>query len=232
MKKKILTVVTNSALLPGDRKTGLWLSELVDFYDFFREKDFEIDIASPRGGYVPLDKLSLTPITLTGASKDYYEDAIFMEKLNNSIPIAEVKGDEYDCIYFAGGHGAMIDFLDSIKIRQLVKNIFETGGVVAAVCHGPVALLNVTLSDGKYLLYGRKATGFSNGEEVLVAAKDNIPYSLEDEMKNRGAQYEKSLIPMTAHVEGSGNLITGQNPASADKVAEEVYELLKNIPII
>ena len=232
MKKRILTVVTNASELDSKRDTGLWLSELVDFYDFFKEKDFVIDIISPEGGSVPLDELSLTPIALKGASKDYYEDTEFMDKLNNSLAPMDVRADEYDCIYFAGGHGTMIDFLDSIKIQEVVKNIYETGGIVAAVCHGPVAILNVKLSNGKFLLDGVKATGFSDVEETLVGAKDNIPYSLEEEMKKRGADYKKALIPMTSHVEVSGNLVTGQNPASAEKVAEEVYELLQRIPLI
>ncbi|WP_426348001.1 type 1 glutamine amidotransferase domain-containing protein [Alloiococcus sp. CFN-8] len=232
MKKRILTVVTNASQLDSKRDTGLWLSELVDFYHFFKEKGFVVDIMSPEGGGVPLDELSLTPIALTGASKDYYEDPEFMDKLNNSLAPMSVKEEDYDCIYFAGGHGTMIDFLDSIKIQEMVKNIYETGGVVAAVCHGPVALLNVKLSNGKFLLDGIKATGFSDVEETLVGAKDNIPYSLEEEMKNRGADYHKALIPMTSHVEVSGNLVTGQNPASAEKVAEEVYELLQRIPLI
>ena len=230
MKKRILTVVTNASQLDSKRDTGLWLSELVDFYHFYKEKGFVVDIMSPEAGSVPLDELSLTPISLTGVTKDYYEDPEFMDKINNSLAPMSVREEDYDCIYFAGGHGTMIDFLDSIKMQEMVKNIYETGGVVAAVCHGPVALLNVKLSNGKFLLDGVKATGFSDGEETLVGAKDNIPYSLEEEMKKRGADYHKALIPMTSHVEVSGNLVTGQNPASAEKVAEEVYELLQRIP--
>ncbi|WP_040214321.1 type 1 glutamine amidotransferase domain-containing protein [Clostridium polynesiense] len=230
MKKRMLTVVTNAKMLPNDRESGLWLSELIDFYDYFVKKGFQVDICSPLGGTVPLDKLSINPLTLTKPSKDYYEDAAFMEKLNNSLAPEQVQWEYYDGVYFAGGHGTMMDFPDSINLQEIVKNIYEAGGIVAAVCHGQSGLLNVRLSNGRYLLEGKRVTGFSNAEEVIVAAKDNIPFSLEDEIKNRGADYHKAVIPMTSHVEVSGNLVTGQNPASADGVAEKVYEILENSP--
>lgn len=142
-----------------------------------------------------------------------------MALLANTASPAQINSADYDAIYFTGGHAVMWDFPDSEGLQRITREIFERGGVVGAVCHGYCGLLNTTLSDGKRLVEGRKVTGFSWTEEVM-------PYNAEQEMKNRGALYEKALLPFTSNVVTDGRLVTGQNPPSAKATARQIVSLM------
>lgn len=221
---KILIVVTNySALGERGKKTGLWLRELTDFYHEVRDL-FEVDIISTSPKRVPLDPRSLLEVLTNKKTRAYYMNDELMDRLKNPLTPEEVDGHEYAAIYFTGGHGTMYDFPGNIHLQELTKTIYEKGGIVSAVCHGPCGLLNVRLSDGRYLLSGHVVTGFSNQEEKLMGMFKDIPYSLEESMGERGTLFKQAALPFTSCVILSGRLITGQNPASARGVALKVIE--------
>jgi len=139
--------------------------------------------------------------------------------------LADMKGTDFDAVFFVGGFGTMWDFPDNADVQRVIREVFETKGVVSAVCHGPVALANVKLSDGSYLVAGKEVAGFSNEEEDAVQRRSIVPYTVGDILKERGAKYTQGGV-FHAHVVVDGNLITGQNPPSAKKTAEAVVAAL------
>lgn len=211
---------------PYHEKTGLWLSELVHFYDYFNKRGYHIDIFNIDSGKTPLDPMSLNPFMLDRVTRKHYKSATFMKLLNNSKAIEEADYEKYNCIYFTGGHGVMYDFPENEAINKAVNTIYKNGGIVASVCHGTAALLSVKNKDDSYFVKNKNITGFSNIEEKLARRENVIPYSLEDNLINQGANYSKSTIPMTPFVKVDGRIVTGQNPLSAKGVSKEVYKLL------
>jgi putative intracellular protease/amidase len=225
--KKILIVVTNHAAL-GNRgkQTGLWLRELTDFYHEVRPL-FDVDIISTSPNRVPIDPRSLLEVLADKKTRAYYKNDELMDRLKMPLVPEEVDANDYGAIYFAGGHGTMWDFPDNQKLQELTKTIYENGGVVSAVCHGPAALVNVKLSDGRYLLAGHVVTGFSDMEEKFMFLYKAIPFSLEEKLRERGALFTMADLPFTKCIHTSGRLITGQNPASAQGVALKLIESLQ-----
>ena len=222
--KKILCVVTSNNVKGATGiPTGFWLSELTHPMKKFEDAGFEISLASIKGGKPPIDKDSLDftdPI-----NKKFWDDADFQKKYENTLKLDEVNPKDFDAIFFAGGHGVMWDFPDSAAIDKVTREIYETGGIVSAVCHGPSALVNVKLSDGNYIVAGKNVTGFTNGEETEVQATKIVPFLLADKLNERGAIHH-AAANWSENVIVDGRLVTGQNPASAAKVGEEVVKLL------
>jgi len=222
-QKKILMVVTGTGMFPdGKQETGLWLSELTHIYDRAKKRGYDIVIASPKGGDTPVDPMSLKTMYMDKLSKSCWDDSEFRDVLRHTKSLDEVSGEMFDCIYLAGGHGAMFDFTDNAVLQELIKNHYESNKIVGAICHGVCGLLNVKLSDGQYLVKDKKVTGFSWFEEGLAGKKKEVPFDLESALKERRADYKKSLIPMMPEVVADGNLITGQDPFSSEKMAETV----------
>ena len=220
---KILMVVTGTGMLSdGKQETGLWLSELTHIYDRAKKRGYDIVIASPKGGDTPVDPMSLKTMYMDKLSKSCWDDSEFRDVLRHTKSLDEVSGEMFDCIYLAGGHGAMFDFTDNAVLQELIKNHYESNKIVGAICHGVCGLLNVKLSDGQYLVKDKKVTGFSWFEEGLAGKKKEVPFDLESALKERRADYKKSLIPMMPEVVADGNLITGQDPFSSEKMAETV----------
>jgi putative intracellular protease/amidase len=222
--KKILIVLTNHDTL-GDsgRPTGYWLSEVSHFYDVVARAGYEVDFVTPRGGKAPLDPISVKlndPV-----NREFMENSKLMARLDNTLSPNEVQWEDYAAVYYVGGHGPIWDVATDEKIAEIAGRILENNGVISAVCHGSAGLLNIRDSKGEPLLKGKKITGFSNLEERLVRKSKWVPYLLESELKQRGAEYTKAL-PGFTHVEVSGRVVTGQNPRSAKAVAEEVVRLL------
>lgn len=221
-------MVTNVSLYAsGHFKTGLWLSELTHIYHAAKEKGYDITIASPQGGNVPIDPESLQYFTLDKVSATYWNDISFRELLNNSHHVSEVTDEQYDLVYLAGGHGTMYDFPDDVLMQSVIRKQYESGKMVGAICHGVGGLLNVKLSNGEYLIKGKAMTGFDWFEETLARRKKEVPFNLEAAIKERGADLKKAFIPMTSHVVVDGNLITGQNPFSSKEMAKVVIEQLE-----
>ncbi|ROI06692.1 MULTISPECIES: type 1 glutamine amidotransferase domain-containing protein [unclassified Chryseobacterium] len=224
---RILIIVTNVSLYASGRlKTGLWLSELTHIYHAAKEKGYEVTIASPKGGNVPVDPESLRYFTFDKVSKAYWNDISFRELLNSSRSLADVGDLQYDAVYLAGGHGTMYDFPDDVRIQSVIKEQYENGKIVAAICHGVGGLLNVKLSGGEYLIKGKSMTGFDWFEEVIARRRKEVPFNLEAAIKERGAELRKAFIPMTSNVIVDGNLITGQNPFSSKEMAQVVMKQL------
>lgn len=226
---KMLIIVTNiDHYASQKRDTGLWLSELTHIYHAAKEKGYEITIASPNGGNVPIDPESLKRFTLDNVSKEYWNDPSFRALLKNSKSLAAISGTTFDAVYLAGGHGTMYDFPNDITMQDIIRRQYESGKMVAAICHGVGGLLNVKLSDGSYLLKNKKITGFNWFEESLARRKKEVPFNLEAALKERGADYKKAFIPMTSHVIVDGNLVTGQNPFSSKEMATVVMQELSS----
>lgn len=224
---KILIVVTNNSRLgKSGKKTGLWLRELTDFYHEVKHK-YVVDIVSTAADRVPLDPRSLIAAVAHGQTRKYYMDDDFMVQLTKPLVPEQVNAEDYGAIYFTGGHGTMMDFPDNEELQELTRDIYEQGGYVSAVCHGPSGLQNVRLSNGNLLVKGHVVTGFSDLEEKMLGMYKHIPFSLEQVLKERGALFKKASVPMGACTVTSGRLITGQNPASAKGVAVKLLKQLE-----
>lgn len=227
MMMKILIVVTSVAIYEsGKLETGLWLSELTHIYDLAKKQGYDITIASPKGGNTPIDPESLKPMVLDKMTKNYWADSSFRELLKHTKSLSEVSGQEFDCVYLAGGHGTMYDFPNDTTLQNIIRQHYENNKIVSAVCHGVGGLLNVKLSNGEYLIKDKTITGFNWFEESLARRKKEVPFNLEKSLKERGSNYKKAFIPMTSKVLVDGNLITGQNPFSSKEIAKVVMKQL------
>jgi len=225
---RILHVVTNVGRYddPSQHPTGLWLSELTHAWKVFAERGFDQAIVSPSGGVSPLEPRSLKFPTYDKSAKAWRSDPVKTALLQHTRSPDEIDSADVDAVYFTGGHAVMYDFPDSEGLQRITREIFERGGVVSSVCHGYCGLLNTRLSDGSYLIAGRRMTGFSWREERLAGVDELVPYNAEEEAKRRGALYEKAKLPFVSHAVVDGNLITGQNPGSAKETARKVAALL------
>lgn len=224
---KIMIVNTNTDYFGNSETlTGLWLSELVHFYDEFKNTNVKIDIFNITGGQTPIDPVNLNLLMLDKMTKMYYRNERFMDLLHYCQSIDQAQPENYDTIYFTGGHGVMYDFPENKYIQNAVNIIYNKGGIVSAVCHGIAALLNVIDTNGNYFLQNKKITGFSNIEEVLARRDSLVSFHLQNEIIQRGAIYHFNRIPFTPNLEVEGRLITGQNPQSPSKVAKAVRKHL------
>lgn len=224
---KVLIVVTSHGQLGNTGKpTGYYLPEVAHPYTALVKRGFSVDIASPKGGKAPLDPNSVNPNDKISTA--FYENKESRNKLDNTLKLSEVDAGEYAAVLYAGGHGTMFDFRGDKNIDLLNQTIYENGGVVSAVCHGPAALLNTQLSNGRYLVEGKKVAAFSDSEEEAAGLTKVMPFLLETELKKRGALYSKADL-WQRHVVVDGRLVTGQNPASAEEVGEKVAEVLSQI---
>lgn len=227
MNKRVLHVVSNVAHYDDPSEpTGLWLSELTHAHHVFAAKGWQQRIVSPKGGVSPLEPRSLKWPNIDATAKAWLADDARKALLATTARPDEIDPLDFDAIYFTGGHAVMWDFPDDAGLQRITRAIYERGGIVSSVCHGYCGLLNTKLSDGKLLVAGRRLTGFSWAEEVLAGVARKMPYNAEQEMKRRGALYEKALLPFTTKVVTDGRLVTGQNPQSAKATAEQVATLL------
>jgi len=226
--KNILVVVTNVSKYPNqERATGLWLAEAVHFADEIEKEGYTIDYVSPKGGYTPIDPSSLQPDQMSELDWQYYSNNDFLNKLSATLSADDVNATDYDAIYYTGGHGVMWDFPNDEKLQRIASQIHENGGVVSAVCHGSVGLLNIKNAAGDYLIAGKKVAGFANTEETALGLEKTVPFLTEDELVNRGANYVKGE-DWAAFAVADERVVTGQNPASGGAVAKEVIQLLKS----
>ncbi|QCX38160.1 type 1 glutamine amidotransferase domain-containing protein [Aureibaculum algae] len=223
--KKILFVVTSHDE-KGDtgEKTGYYLGEVSHPWDVLHTAGYEIDFVSPLGGKAPVDAFDMTD----SINKKFWDNDLYRNKIENTKKPNEVHPDDYVAIHYAGGHGAMWDFADNLEIAEIAKQIYENNGVVSAVCHGPAGLVNIKLSNGSYLVDGKKVNAFTNEEEIKVKLENVVPFLLEDTLKERGAIFEKSA-PFNMHVVTDNRLITGQNPQSAHSVGKATLNELQRL---
>ncbi|WP_255497878.1 type 1 glutamine amidotransferase domain-containing protein [Flavobacterium sp. I3-2] len=225
MNKKILFAVTSHDK-KGDtgQPTGYYLGEVSHPWEVLHKAGYEIDFVSPNGGTPPVDGFNLEDPT----NKAFWENKEYKAKIDNSLKPSEVKTEDYSVIFFAGGHGTMWDFADNTELAKITAKIYENGGVVGAVCHGPAGLVNVKLNNGKYLVDGKKINAFTNEEETAVKLENIVPFLLESKLIERGAKFEKSGL-WQPHVTVDQRVVTGQNPQSAKGVGEAILEELKKL---
>jgi putative intracellular protease/amidase len=225
MSKKILFVVTSH-----DKKgntgqpTGYYLAEVSHTWDVLHNAGYEIDFVSPQGGKAPVDGFDLKDTI----NNKFWSNTEYWNKIENTMKPSEVKPNEYAAIFYAGGHGTMWDFADNKELANIASIIYENNGVVSAVCHGPAGLVNIKLSDGKYLVEGKKINAFTNEEEIAVGLDKVVPFMLETKLIERGAKFEKSGLWQN-HVVVDQRVVTGQNPASAKSVGEQTLIELKKL---
>lgn len=221
---RVLIVLTSHDKL-GDtgEQTGFWLEEFAAPYFTFIDAGADVTVASPLGGAPPLDPKSNTNEGQTHATRRFKSDANAQEVLAHTVKLESVKADDYDAVFYAGGHGPMWDLAEDATSTALIESFYGAGKTVAAVCHGPAVLHNAKVQ-GEPLVKGKRVTGFANSEEEAVQLSKVVPFLLEDELKRLGARYEKSQ-DWQSFVVADGNLVTGQNPASSTAVASKVLEL-------
>lgn len=229
--KKALIVVTNHSDFKHNKAapTGLWLSELTHFYDEFEGAGYAMDIVSPTGGKIPIDSRSLGRFVLDKATKARYQDTKFMSLIENTASLIDIDWRDYDILYIAGGHGAMWDFIDNNELHSIIREIYESGKPIAAVCHGVAALQNAKLSNEEYLIKGKKGTGFPYFDEAIAGVKSLVPYNLEKTLTQRGMIYSKAFLPLMNHSVVDGLLITGQNPNSTKSTARKALAVLHQL---
>jgi len=224
---KILMVLTSHDQL-GDtgQKTGFWLEEFATPYYLFKDDDAEVVLASPKGGQPPLDPNSDAPDFQTAATERFKTDADAQSVLANTQKLSEISADDFDAVFYPGGHGPLWDLAEDRHSIVLIETMVADGKPVAAVCHAPAVLRHTISMDGASLVKGKSVTGFSNTEEDAVQLSAVVPFMLEDELKAKGGAYSKA-DDWQPYAVTDGNLITGQNPASSALVAERLLAMVK-----
>jgi putative intracellular protease/amidase len=223
---KILIVLTSHDQLGAtEEKNGFWLEEFAAPYYILKDAGASLTLASPKGGQPPLDPKSDLPENQTESTKRFLADTSAQLELANTTKLADVSANDFDAIFFPGGHGPMWDLPDNPASIALIEDFVEADKPVAAVCHAPVALINVRDSNGEFLVKGKNVTGFCNNEEKAVGLTDVVPFLLEDVLKERGGLFSKGA-DWTPYIQVDGKLVTGQNPASSETVAEALLKLL------
>ncbi len=221
---KILMVLTSHDQLgTTGLKTGFWLEEFAAPYYVFKDADADITIASPKGGQPPLDPKSDEPDFQTAATARFKEDKQAQAALAGSLKLSEISADDYDAVFYSGGHGPLWDLAEDRTSISLIEVMYAAGKTVAAVCHAPAVFKHTEAPDGSPLVEGKSVTGFSNSEEAAVELTDIVPFLLEDELQLIGANYSKSS-DWHPYVVTDGNLVTGQNPASSEAVAQALLQ--------
>ena len=222
----ILMVLTSHDKL-GDtgKKTGFWLEEFAAPYYAFLDAGANITLASPAGGQPPLDPSSDTPDNQTKDTKRFKDDTDAQKHLANTKKLADMKAEDFDSVFYPGGHGPLWDLAVDKDSIALIETFIKQDKPVAFVCHSPAALKNVKI-DGEYLVKGKTVTGFTNSEEDAVGLSDVVPFLVEDALKANGGNYEKAADWESFVVE-DGLLITGQNPASSEAAAKRLIAKLK-----
>lgn len=230
---KVLMVLTSHSELGNTgKKTGFWIEEFASPYYAFTEAGISIILASPKGGQPPIDPKSDEPSSQTPATIRFKADADLQKLLAHTKTLTEVSADDFDAIFYPGGHGPLWDLTTDKDSIKLIEDFWKTGKPVVAVCHAPSVLLNAMDENGEFLVKDRKVTGFTNTEEEGVQLTDIVPFLLEDELKNKGGIYSKKA-DWESYVVKDGMLITGQNPASSEEAAQELIKVLtdNNVPI-
>jgi len=224
---KILFVVTSHDQL-GDtgHKTGFWVEEFAAPYYTFKDAGFDITVATPKGGQAPIDPSSEAPDAQTHATERYYKDETAQQIIANTRKLSNENAADYAAVFYPGGHGPLWDLASDADSQKLILDFYGSDKPVGAVCHAPGVFKNVKFSNGDAFVKGKNVTGFSNSEEEAVKLTDVVPFLVETELKNLGGNYTKT-DDWGVHVIEDGLLITGQNPASSEKVAEKIIAQLK-----
>ena len=223
----ILFVLTSHDKL-GDtgKKTGFWVEEFANPYYTLLDKGATITIATPKGGAAPIDPSSDSPNAATEDTKRFNNDADAKARIEKTKVLSDMNPDDFDAVFYPGGHGPLWDLANDKNSIRLIEKFNSQGKPIAFVCHAPAALKGVRDANGNSLVKGKKVTGFTNTEEAAVQLTDVVPFLVEDMLSENGAIFSKKE-DWSAYAIQDGNLITGQNPASSELVAEKLLESLK-----
>jgi putative intracellular protease/amidase len=242
MKRILFVLTSNNKLGDTGKETGCYFPEVIVPHKVLSDAGFEIDFVSPKGGKVPMIAVD----TSDPLARNYMDNEEFMKQIENTLKTERVNIeragvvypseesfelkkthlDDYAAIFFPGGHGAMWDLPHDDHITRIVAKKYEDGGVIGAVCHGPAGIVNVKLSNGEFLVDGKNVNSYTNEEEKQKGLDKIVPFLLETRLVEHGAKFQKSS-PGEAHVEVADRLVTGQNPASSEMVANEMLKLLR-----
>ncbi|WP_338474597.1 type 1 glutamine amidotransferase domain-containing protein [Pseudomonas sp. MS646] len=223
----ILMVLTSHDQL-GDtgKKTGFWLEEFAAPYYVFVDAGMDVTLASPQGGQPPLDPKSNEEDAQTDATRRFRTDTEAQAALASTVLLGEVDPYDFDAVFYPGGHGPLWDLAEDRDSKILIEAMYAANKPVAAVCHAPGVFKNVVAPDGQPLVKGKKVTGFTNSEEDAVGLTQVVPFLVEDMLKAKGGEYSKAA-DWAVYVVEDGHLITGQNPASSEVVAEALLKRLE-----
>src|SRR5579862_4560937 len=224
-KMKIVMVLTSHDQLGNTgRKTGFWLEEFAAPYFVFRDAGVQLTLASPKGGQPPLDPKSDLPESQTPAMTRFKQDLAAQKALSHTVKLADVKSEDFDTVFYPGGHGPMWDLAESPVSIALLESFYNSGKPIALVCHSPGVLRHVTYQSAP-LVKGKHVAGFTNGEEEAMQLTHVVPFLVEDELMRLGAIFEKRANWQPFSVI-DGRLVTGQNPASSTVAALNLLSLL------
>lgn len=224
---KILFVLTSHSQM-GDtgHKTGFWVEEFANPYYTLVDQGVDVTIATPKGGAAPVDPTSNLPANATEDTKRFNEDEAVQKKISETIALADINFEDYDAVFYPGGHGPLWDLAEDATSAKLIQDFNAAKKPIAFVCHAPAALKHVKNAKGEFLVKGKKVTGFTNEEEEAVQLTNVVPFLVEDMLKEKGGIYSRGAT-WGAYAVEDGNLITGQNPASSALVAEMLLKMLQ-----
>lgn len=222
----LMVMTSHDQLGTTGRPTGVWLDEFVGPYYDMRDAGATVTLASPAGGRPPLDPQSTVANAASNATARFADDTETQDLFSSTHALSQVRASQFAAVFYCGGHGPLWDLVDNVHSLALLQDFAGSDKPIAAVCHGPIALLNVRLTTGAIFLTGREVTGFSNSEEESVGLTNVIPELLESALVSRGAMYSKGAVDFAPFVVVDGTLITGQNPASSGPVAATLMEML------
>lgn len=221
----LMVLTSNERLGASDKKTGIWLEEFAAPYYAFKDAGADVTLASPLGGEPPLDPRSDAANFQTEDTRRFRGDRAAQATLAATVKLSSVSADNYDAVFYVGGHGVMWDVTEDAASIKLIETMFAANKPVSAVCHGSAVFRHTRAPDGSPLVRGKKVAGFTNTEEAAVGLTEAVPFLVEDMLKQNGGIYSKAG-DFQAHVMTDGNLVTGQNPASSKGVAAAVVDLL------
>jgi putative intracellular protease/amidase len=225
MSKVLMVLTSHDRLGKTGKKTGFWLEEFAAPYYILKDAGIDVTLASPRGGQPPLDPKSDDPSAETEAMRRFKGDREAQAALARTIKLSDVSPDDYDAVFFPGGHGPLWDLSEDRDSIGIIESLYGAGKPVAAVCHGPAAFRDAKAPDGSPLVRGKSVTGFSNTEEAAAGLTDVVPFLVEDMLKQNGGKYSKAA-DWQPHAVTDGNVITGQNPASSESTAKALLAQL------
>lgn len=225
MKKVLIILTSHDKLGNTGEKTGFWLEEFASPYYAFKDAGIEVALASPKGGQPPLDPKSNEADFQTDSTKRFEADTEAQAVLANTHRLDNINVDDYDAVFYPGGHGPLWDLAEDATSIALIEKTLAANKPLGAVCHAPAIFRHPKAADGKSIVNGKKVTGFTNTEEDAVGLTNIVPFLVEDMLKENGGTYQKG-DDWAPYVVTDGSLITGQNPASSEAVAVELIKAL------
>jgi len=226
----LMVLTSHSELGNTEEKTGFWIEEFATPYYVLTDGGAEITVASPKGGQPPVDPKSELKDAQTPATERFYKDYDLIDKVAHTVKLSDVDEDDYDAVFYPGGHGPLWDLATDKTSIKLIEAFYNHQKPIAFICHAPAALVNVKALNGEHLVNGKHVTGFSNTEEEAVKLTEVVPFLLEDELTKHGAHYSKGA-DWASYVKQDGLLITGQNPGSSKEAAKLLLKTLEGIKI-